>query len=239
MKGAAEVTENPLFRPDFREVVENDFAGGPLSGGVRGTRSQSYDHCFNYFADTADLTADIEKSCAVLGFYLASWGMYRGSSYLLKYTNSTHLRPVIEYVAGHREALRAIDVDVYDDASITGIIEAYQAIRVALELGQHRHITLVTKIMVAVFGCLPAYDDYFRHGLKRVLNGRAKVPEASVTALSLCSLADVYQANRDVVDELHDCSRTVLFDGSGVSRHRLTKAKILDMYCYQLGRQQL
>jgi len=231
------VTENSLFRNDFRMLVEEDFAGGFLGNGVRGARSQSYDHCFNFFADTADLTADMEKSCAVLGFYLASWGMYRGSSYLLKYTNSTAFRPVVEYVACHRKALTAIDVDMYDDAAIGAIIETYHGLRAALDLGRHRHITLITKIMAAVFGCVPAYDEYFRLGLRRVLNGHAKVPGDVLTARSLSSLADVYQANRKVVDELHDDSRTVLFDGSGVSCHRLTKAKILDMYCFQLGRQ--
>lgn len=121
------MAEHALFRNDFCDLVEA-FAGGPLGGGVHGARSQSYDHCFNYFADNADPTADMEKSCAVLGFYLASWGMYRGSSYLLKYTNSTALRPVVEYVASHREALSAIDLDTYDDAMIALVMEAYQAV---------------------------------------------------------------------------------------------------------------
>jgi hypothetical protein len=231
------VTEKFLFRNDFRKLVEEEFVGGSLSDGVCGARSQSYDHCFNYFADTADLTADMEKSCAVLEFYLASWGMYRGSSYLLKYTNSTAFRPVVEYVAGNRKALIVIDVDMYDDAAIGAIIEAYDGVRAALDLGKHRHITLVTKIMAAVFGCVPAYDDNFRRGLQRVVDGHAKVPGGTLTARSLNSLADIYRANREAVDELHDDSRTVLFDGSGLSHHRLTKAKILDMYCFQLGRQ--
>ena len=44
----------------------------------------SFDYCYNYFRTTNDLTQDIEKSCLVLGFYLASWGMFRGSSFLLQ-----------------------------------------------------------------------------------------------------------------------------------------------------------
>ncbi|EKM28037.1 hypothetical protein VCHENC02_6024, partial [Vibrio harveyi] len=27
---------------------------------------------------------DMEKSCLALGFYLASWGMFRGSSFMLE-----------------------------------------------------------------------------------------------------------------------------------------------------------
>jgi hypothetical protein len=228
------VAEAALFRSDFRELVE-ELAGGSLSDGVRGPRSQSYDHCFNYFAGTVDLTADMEKSCGVLGFYLASWGMFRGSSYLLKCTNSTVFRPVVEYAAAHRETLSAIDLDLYDEAAIDAMILAYQRIRAALNLGSHRHITLVTKIMTVAFGCVPAYDRYFQRGLRRVLDEHAKVPQVSLTAESLGSLSDIYWANHDVIDELHDESRTVLFDGSGVSRHRLTKAKILDMFCFQFG----
>jgi hypothetical protein len=140
-------------------------------------------------------------------------------------------------IGGHRETLTAIDIDSYDGPAIDATIDAYQRIRAALNLGSHRHITLVTKIMTVAFGCVPAYDRYFQRGLRRVLDERAKVPQVSLTAQSLGSLADIYRANHDVVDELHDESRTVLFDGSGLSRHRLTKAKILDMYCFQLGQQ--
>ena len=38
-------------------------------------RYTSFDYCYNYFKTTKDLTKDFEKSCLMLGFYLASWGM--------------------------------------------------------------------------------------------------------------------------------------------------------------------
>jgi hypothetical protein len=38
-------------------------------------RYTSFDYCFNFFSSNEDFTKDIEKSCLVLGFYLASWGM--------------------------------------------------------------------------------------------------------------------------------------------------------------------
>ena len=56
------MTENPLFRSDFRKFVEEEFAGGFLGDGVRGARLQCYDHGFNCFADTADVTADMEAA---------------------------------------------------------------------------------------------------------------------------------------------------------------------------------
>ena len=52
-------------------------------------RYASYDYCYNYFhliENKRDLITEeyFEKSCLVLGFYLASWGMLRASSFLLQ-----------------------------------------------------------------------------------------------------------------------------------------------------------
>ncbi len=49
-------------------------------------RNSSFDYCYNYFrSNNAEaILRDKEKSCAILGFYLASWGMMRGSSFLLQ-----------------------------------------------------------------------------------------------------------------------------------------------------------
>ena len=52
------------------------------------SRDASFDFCFNYFQsfrDRRDIAAiaapeRLEVSCLQLGFYLASWGMYRGST---------------------------------------------------------------------------------------------------------------------------------------------------------------
>ena len=228
--------DGSLVRSDFRQRVLEGFAKRPLSEGVQHPRSQSYDHCYNYFADTADPTADMEKSCAVLGFYLASWGMYRGSSYLLKYTNSANLIPVVEYVAENRSALSAIDVDSYTDDNIAAVLDAYRAIKIAVfQDGRHWHITLVTKIMVAVFGCVPAFDSSFLRGFRTVLSRGESVSRNTLNARSLARVADFYQANQVDVDALHHESRTVAFGGSTVTAHKLTKAKILDMYCFDLG----
>ena len=85
--------------------------------GARNGRERSYDHCFNYFADAEDLEADMEKSCALLGFYLASWGMYRGSTFLQRETNSSHFVDVIRFIQGSRRTLSSIDIHNYDAAT--------------------------------------------------------------------------------------------------------------------------
>lgn len=225
--------EKHLVRDDFRQRVEQTFAGRPLNQGVRPGPDQSYDHCYNYFADTEDLERDMEKSCAVLGFYLASWGMYRGSTYLFKYTNSSHLQDVVRLVQQRGSALSGIDVDNYTSENVDAIVDIYRDIREALpgnEHGRRPSIILVTKIMMAVFGCVPAFDTYFGICCRAVFDGHAKLPSGTLTKESLQLVAAFYCANRTVVDGLHEESRTVAFGGDTVTDHKLTRAKILDMY---------
>src|ERR1022692_2059885 len=69
-------------------------------------RYASFDYCFNHFqearesGDTAKLADDEHRmlSCLQLGFYLASWGMMRGSGDLLQ-RSIRDLVPVIEMIA--------------------------------------------------------------------------------------------------------------------------------------------
>src|SRR6266516_602896 len=69
-------------------------------------RYASFDYCFNHFqearesGDTAKLADDDHRmlSCLQLGFYLASWGMMRGSGDLFQ-RSFRDLIPVIEMIA--------------------------------------------------------------------------------------------------------------------------------------------
>ena len=99
------------------ELVINDFKDKSKPD----DRYTSFDYCYNYFRTTNDLTIDIEKSCLVLGFYLASWGMYRGSSFLLQHSVH-HLKPTILYINSLDKSVWNIDVDKYDDKNIEQII---------------------------------------------------------------------------------------------------------------------
>jgi len=229
------VLEEGLARTDIVSHV-SDFAGRPLKFGVRPGREQSYDHCFNYFAETQDLDVDMEKSCAVLGFYLASWGMYRGSSFLLKRTNSSYLSDVVLVIQACRPVLSGIDLHNYSDQNINTILATYKSLKDALQIGRKRHITLVSKIMVATFGCIPAFDQYFFEGFRRALDDRARIPSDRLTADSLNILAAFYRANLNDIDTLHNESRTVAFGNDSVTAHKLSRAKILDMFCFNLGR---
>jgi hypothetical protein len=49
-------------------------------------------------------------------------------------------------------------------------------------------------------------------------------------------LAAFYRANLNDIDTLHNESRTVAFGNDSVTAHKLSRAKILDMFCFNLGR---
>jgi hypothetical protein len=226
--------ETHLRRDDIEERVTK-FVGRSIDRGVLPARSQSYDHCYNYFDDTKDPEADLEKSCAVLGFYLASWGMYRGSTYLQQETNSSHLAPAIRTIQTLRPTLAGIDLNNYSERNIDLVLSAYEEIKGALQIRQRSQVTIVTKVMVAAFGCIPAFDRNFSQAFRRALQPQARLPHGRVDSDVLRMLAAFYQANQDGIEKLHRESRTVAFGTDTVTGHRLSRAKIVDMYFYELG----
>ncbi|GGD31401.1 hypothetical protein [Nocardioides daphniae] len=86
-------------------------------------RYASFDYCFNYFQSHSQdpgrlvTSGGLETSCLQLGFYLASWGMLRGSSALL-WRSSKHLVPLVDLIANDLDYLWGLDVDGYDAETI-------------------------------------------------------------------------------------------------------------------------
>ena len=102
-------------------------------------RASSFDYCFNYFQRFRDSAATAtladrehrEASCLHLGYYLASWGMLRGSAAL--HTKSyMFFAPVIETIAKEPPPLWSIDADAYTDESISALIELRDRLATAL-----------------------------------------------------------------------------------------------------------
>lgn len=126
-------------------------------------RYASFDYCFNHCRSHSGIgelatPSLMELSCLHLGFYLASWGMLRGSSVLLR-RSIKHYAPVIEVVASTRPEIWEIDANAYTETAIDGLLETARRLRGALPDGASD--ILVTKIMFGVFGCLPAFDTHF------------------------------------------------------------------------------
>lgn len=132
-------------------------------------RYASFDYCYNYFQDFRERDAlrtlacdeHLERSALQLGFYLASWGMYRGSTELLQ-RSVRHLNPVIVLIANAPASVWKIDVDHYTPNSIEELLLFSKKIKEALK--GNATDTLLTKIMLGVFGNVPAFDQQFKAG---------------------------------------------------------------------------
>lgn len=126
-------------------------------------RCASWDYCFNHFQAHRDdparmaSTHGLELSCLHLGFYLASWGMFRGRSPLLR-RSVKHYAPVVEVIATTPEAMWNVDADGYGSAEVELLFDTASRLRRALPDGASH--TLVTKILLGVFGSVPAFDSF-------------------------------------------------------------------------------
>jgi len=196
-------------------------------------RYRSYDYCFNYFKNTQDLTKDIEKSCLTLGFYLASWGMYRGSSFILQ-KSLYHYKETIIYLNELKKSdpkVWEIDIDKYDDKNIEKLVDIYNEICGILvksndETKKHRSITLVTKLMLGVFGSVPAFDEYFIKTFANIGNCKFKV----FNKTALLQIKKFYDDNHKEINSLSNSIKTLDFLTGEETPINYTKAKIIDMY---------
>ncbi len=215
----------------YRENIE--FAISDFKSSRDGmSRYASYDYCFNHFnsVENSKFTDDMEKSCLALGFYLASWGMFRGSSFLLGKSVKTFV-PVIEYIAQLDKSVWKIDAHNLND-NYDQVLEIYSKIKEVLIAKNNAHLTLITKIMLDVFGCVPAYDRFFIKSFNEIFKGRCGFSSFNIRSLSC--IHDFYIANQSVIDLCSERISTITFDDSN-PKFSYKKSKIIDMYGFTIG----
>ena len=197
-------------------------------------RSRSWEHCYRVFRDArTDPSPDYDYLTLHLAFYLASWGMYRGSSFLLQKDYKV-LSPIVEKVLKPeydclfglactdvrnddvREQLMELSGDIADDFrpirnEVAGRVVEYPVSPV-----------LITKILMGTLGCVPAYDRFFVDGIKK-----HKVTTQEYSPESVLRLVDFYEAHNDRLEEARHGMRT----------EDLTypQMKLLDMGFWQVG----
>ena len=191
------------------------------SGRKPDARYASFDYCFNYFQsyrDSGDISAaaslaNVQLSCLHLGFYLASWGMLRGSAELLQ-KSARHFVPIIEAIANAEASLWELDADRYTESNIERLLEQAGTIRRA---NGGMSDVLVTKIMLGVFGSVPAFDTNFRRGFGVTTFG----------AKALKKVGAFYSDNAEVIDKYR--VPTLDFVSGEPTQRSYTRAKVIDM----------
>ncbi len=195
-------------------------------------RYTSFDYCYNYFRQAEDLRQDVEKSCLVLGFYLASWGMFRGSSFLLQ-KSAKHFERTIVYISEQDKSVWDIDVDRYDEENMEKIQEICEGIKERLIDKGSADLTLTTKVLLGVFGFVPAFDTYFCNTFREIANGECGFRRLNKSSLLLIS--EFYKANQDVISDESKQTYTTDFATGQKTSINYPKAKIIDMYGFKKG----
>lgn len=197
-------------------------------------RSRSWEHCYRVFRDArTDSSPDYDYLSLNLAFYLASWGMYRGSSFLLQKDYKV-LSPIVEKVLKPEyDCLFGIACADLRESEVQGSLEKLNKY-IAAHFGPIRDEVagrkvvssvspvLITKILMGTLGCVPAYDRFFVDGIKKY-----KVTTQEYTPESVRRLVDFYEEHNDRLEEARR--------GMRVGDLIYPQMKLLDMGFWQIG----
>ena len=197
-------------------------------------RSRSWEHCYRVFRDARTAPSpDYDYLSLHLAFYLASWGMYRGSSFLLQKDYKV-LSPIVEKVLKPEydclfglacADLREPDVQTRLANLSDDIADDFRPIRneVAGRVVESQvSPVLITKILMGTLGCVPAYDRFFEEGARYL-----GLEKKTYHEKSLLELADFYEEHNDRLEEVRRGMRT--------EDLVYPQMKLLDMGFWQVG----
>jgi len=197
-------------------------------------RSRSWEHCYRVFRDArTDPSPDCDYLSLHLAFYLASWGMYRGSSFLLQKDYKVLVPIVEEILKPEYDCLFGVACADLRESEIQDRLENlnkyiakhFEPIRdevAGREVPTPVSPVLITKILMGTLGCVPAYDRFFVDGIKKY-----KVTTQEYSPKSVLKLVDFYEAHNDRLEEAR----------RGMQCEDLTypQMKLLDMGFWQIG----
>ena len=197
-------------------------------------RSRSWEHCYRVFRDArTDPSPDCDYLSLHLAFYLASWGMYRGSSFLLQKDYKV-LVPIVEKILKPEyDCLFGVACADLREAEVQGSLENlnkyiakhFEPIRdevAGRKVPSSVSPVLITKILMGTLGCVPAYDRFFQDGVATY-----KVTTQEYSLNSVLKLVDFYEAHNDRLEEVRR--------GMRVGDLIYPQMKLLDMGLWQVG----
>lgn len=197
-------------------------------------RYRSWEHCYsNFYHARGKAEVDVDYLSLQLAFYLASWGMYRGSSFLLQKDYKIHIPVIEELLKEKYDPLMGINCSDFKKESNQKLLaeindfisEYYDMVRKSVksqEIKNDVSYTLITKILMGTLGCVPAYDRYFIAGIKN-----RKVATGIYNIKSVLQLVDFYEKNADRLDQVQQ--NMTVFDLP------YPQMKIIDMGFWQIG----
>jgi hypothetical protein len=209
---------------------------------IKNHRYKSWEHCYFFFKNIKDKEniSDNELDLAQLhlAFYLASWGMYRGSCFILQ-KDYTIFKKIVKIVLDktyfllwdldknmdNKEELIRLFSNIYK--RIEGELkEIKESVKNHPDINKEKRYlkgdsisyTLITKILLGTIGCIPAYDTFFMEGL-----GISNKTKRFDCDRSFGELLEFYEERKQ---EINDKLKRY---------ENYTPMKIIDMYFWDIG----
>lgn len=203
-------------------------------------RYLSWEHCYQCFAQARKDRKNgklnekyIDYLSLQLAFYLASWGMYRGSSFLLQKDYKVHTEAVKEILKLEYDVLFGLNCVELKRVEVQNCLETlaeqldkiYKKIResvLAKEAENNISTILLTKILLGTLGCTPAYDRFFVDAIKNT-----KVSTGNYNINSLLKLVSFYEKHYDSLERVRKEMK--------IGELEYPPMKLLDMGFWQIG----
>lgn len=198
-------------------------------------RLRSWEYCYEFFRKSP---TDIDKACLHLGFYLASWGMYRGSGFLLHKDYLIHEDLVTELLSPQYNLIKNITADDLPLTEKSDKVEAIFSLKEEIKKHYKRKNifvfrkgtkteasvtdTVITKILMGTLGCTPAYDRFFISGLEK-----ENIEFTSFTPLHFSRMTEFCEKHKSSFREAKNYHRHASIE--------YPIMKIIDMYFWKLG----
>ena len=208
-------------------------------------RSLSWVHCYRTFYDYFHRDTlndeDYDYLALHLGFYLASWGMYRASSFILQRDYKIHVE-VVKILFNYKELqgitceellkpnnhkkLSKLSVSISDSYLVH-----YKKVRNEQKKSSRANTvsdTLITKVLMGTLGCSPAYDRHFKAGLKKL---EINPYSFNCKAESLKPLIAFYKENENVLEPIRNSNTNIYFHDN----IEYPQMKLLDLIFWTYG----
>jgi len=216
-------------------------------------RFQSWEHCYISFRNAFKKKSLDEKEKNILSlhlaFYLASWGMYRGSSFILQ-KDYKIFYPIIHLLFSNKEYFKETYIESLlknkDDNETDQYVKKYcdldndlsiilEKIRSSVKGDVESKVsyTLKTKILLGTFGCVPAYDRFFEKGIRDKKKEHDLIIAYSKNGLK--KLIKFAKKNVNELDKIKKHISNIQNNNSNLNKVEYPYMKLMDMLFWKIG----
>ena len=200
-------------------------------------RLRSWHHAHAAWQEYLDKRIDDDHATLHLAFYLASWGMYRGSSKLLQ-RDFLALKPAVQFLADQRQDWESLLFSTETPEKIAkDIRELANGLKSALvgpltlpgtnQKQANVTDTLLSKILLGTLGAVPAFDTEVKKALRKEVKGYKSGD--SFVQKKLAAVIELARAKQDRIE-----------NGQAILKREteleFTRTLVLDLYLWGKGR---